>query len=213
MTSSTEVFGNVREIAGLPFPGNDMIEKALRQAEAKRGFVSAHDRVVLGGLGLRELFTFFYRFNELQEKDSKPTLKLGHEVKKEWWRTDENVQHILTKTGVFTWDFRDTIRATDLAGRPFYLNADDQDAWGRECGGIGRSTVEQATYLFQRCLIETGLPMWGVGSLRGKNSYGSDGSLLVYWSAAHGFGVGYWHRSARDWFLAALPEVFLELVP
>lgn len=200
------------EIAEQPFPGDGMIEKALRMTEVKRG-ISVNDRFVLGGLGLPELFDFFYRFNARMKEERRLTMKLYHQPRQEWWRTDKGVQHLPTKPGIFSWDFRNTMRVTDLAGRPFMLIAEAQDMWAMECGGSGRSSVEQITYLFQRHLLERGLPMWGGGSIRGKNAYRSDISLSAFFNAAHGFGASNRDHSEQDWSLGAIPEVFLELAP
>lgn len=203
------------EIAGLSAPNNDVIEKALHQVKAKYGFVTPNDRFIVGGLGLSELFEFFYRFNNLQRKGGRPTLKLSHDYNEEWWRTDKYTQHFPTKPGVFSWKLEDTMQATDLAGRPFNLDADEQDVWTKEYGGKGRASVEQITYLFQRCLLETGLPMWGFGAVRALNNYGLnyDKSLYACYNATRGFYVDSCNCSNQCPDLAAIPEVFQELVP
>lgn len=187
------------------------IERALRKLEATNGAVTLNDRFIPEGLTLDSLFQFIYRWNAERASAGETLLKLYNEQDKEWWRTNKDVESLPTKAAILTCDFNTVMRATDLAGRPFNLNMDEQVAWSKEQGGDGIMSAEEVVYLFVRSLIENQLPLWGGGSVRCKNAYGSDDSLGVRFCADDGFSVDDWRRSDQSWSLGALPGKSLVL--
>jgi hypothetical protein len=196
------------ELSGLGLPTAFDPREVVRAANAG---VTVHSRFLPGGLTLTALFPLLYAWNEKAGEDD--ILKLYGDRDNEWWRKNGSVQQLPTKAGVLTCNFLQVMQPTDLAGRPFYLNMEEQTAWAKAQGGSGLASAEQLVYLFIRSVVERQLPLWAVGSARCCNTYGSDYSLNVYWNAGDGFYVSYWARSDRDWYLGAVPEVFAELVP
>lgn len=173
---------------------------------ASKGTIGIHCRLVPVSWTLETMFPFFNSWNEVE---SNPKVKLYHGRDSEWWRTNKSVQHLPTKAGVLNYSFSQVMQPTDLAGRPFFLNAEEQTAWAKEQGGSGPMSAEQVVYLYIRSVVERKLPLWAAGSVRCCNSYGSDNSLSVDWYADYGFCVYSCSRSGRDWNLGAVPEVSL----
>lgn len=205
------------ETAGIVPKGIDVndeqIEQALRQIEAKNGSVTVNDRFIPGNLTLFEMFRFVYNWNAKQIEDGKSPLRLYNEQSKEWWRNNKDVESIPTKRDIITCDFQTIMKPTDMSGHPFNLNIDEQIAWASEQGGDGIMSAEEVVYLFVRSLIENQLPLWGGGSIRCRNAFGSDRSLSVCWFTGAGFNVSGCGRSGRRWPLGALPRKSLVLVP
>lgn len=205
------------EIAGIVPNGidvsNEQIEQAILKIEAQNGSVKVSDRFMPGNLTLFEMFRFIYNWNAKQIDAHQSSLKLYNEQGKEWWRSNKDVESIPTKPGIITCDFQTVIKPTDMLGRPFNLGINDQIAWANDQGGDGIMSAEEVVYLFVRSLIENQLPLWGGGSIRCRNAYGSGLLLDVGWSADRGFSVGSFGRSVQHWALGALPRKSLVLVP
>ncbi|MCX6809815.1 MAG: hypothetical protein NTZ65_03665 [Candidatus Berkelbacteria bacterium] len=205
--------GNVTQIicdyAEVEYPGNDIVEKALRMVQAKRGVVTIHDRFA-PKIALPQLFNFFYRYNKVAEEEGRIPVKLWQTAGQENWR-GWDAEFLPTETGVINCDFSQVMRATDITGRPFLLDMDQQMTWAKEQGGDGITSVEQITLLFIHSIIEFGRPLWGGGTVRCCNSCGSGDSLDVYWDADGGFGVGDWSCSDQDWNIGAVPRKCLVL--
>ena len=178
------------------------IEAALRKVEETWGSVTIHDRIIPAGLKLDRIFTGVYAYNA---HNPDAPIKLGHDPNKEWWRTDRQVGHIPTEFGVIRQDLTKVLQPTDVAGRPFYLNLDDQIVWSKTQGGDGLTTTEETTYLWLRSLYERNLPLWGAGSCRTTNACSS---LLVLFSAADGLIVGRCGRGP-GWVLGAVARKYL----
>lgn len=185
------------------------------QVEYMSNGAGVHDRFIPGDLTLQVLFPFFYSWNDTEGNEP---IKLGHEVNKEWWRTDRSVKPLSTKTGVLSCDFGRVMQPINLAGWPYNLKLHEDDSrvmdhqkLMKQMGGSGLTTAEQLTYLFIRSVVERRLPLWAAGSARCCNIYGSDYSLSVYWHAADGFCVCFWNRTDQYCYLGAVPEVFTAL--
>jgi len=175
---------------------------------ASKGVVGPNARFIPGGLTLEILFLILYEWNKVEEN---PKVKLYRTPNEEWWHRDRTVESIPTEAGTLVCDFRQAMTPTDMAGRPFSLNMDEQTAWSKEQGSSGLTSAEQLIYLFIRSVVERQLPLWANGYARCRNACGSDYSLGVDWCTGGGFGVSYWGRSSRDWCLGAVPEVFMAL--
>lgn len=211
LTREINIVGIFCQTVGIHCPEPGMIEQALRLPEEANGSVTVNNRFMPGDLTLKMLFQFIYNWNAQRVKDGEAPLKLYDEQSKEWWRENKDVESLPTDAAILTCDFNTVMRATDLAGRPFNLNMDEQIAWAKELGGDGIRSAEEVVYLFIRCLIENQLPLWGGGSVRCKNAFGSDSSLYVFFYADDGFYVDRWSRSGQYWDLGALPGKSLVL--
>jgi hypothetical protein len=194
------------EWMGVKYPGVEVVSYALHKAEAEWGGISIHDRVLPADLGLSQLFNGFYAFNAAKGEQREVPIKLGHPANGEWWRTDKGVQHLPTELSVIRQDLGAVMQPTDLLGRPFNLNLEEQMAWSKEQGGDGITSAKETVYLFLRSVYERGLPLWAAGSCRTRNTFGSANSLSVRWYAYDGFSVDYWNREHRDWDLGAFPR-------
>jgi hypothetical protein len=181
------------------------IEVALRKVEETWGFVTVHDRVVPNGLKLDRIFRGIYAYNA---QHAEAPIELGHDMDKEWWRADKSVQHIPTRFGIIRQDLTKVLQPTDIAGRPFYLSLDDQIVWSKSQGGDGLTTAEETMYMWLRSLYERNLPLWGAGSCRTANTYGSSWSFRVHFGAGGGLDVS---DCAHDpsWRFGALARKFL----
>lgn len=195
--------------SGLKYSGDNKVEAALRRAEAEWDGLTSHDRVIPGNLDLTRLFQAVYGFNDYCKSEGKTGIKLGHEPNKEWWRSDKQAKSLPTYFGVLRQDLTVAMQPTDLTGSPFYLNADEHEAWARERGGDGMTSVEETLYLFLRSAYEYGRPLWGVGWVRCRNTYGSDSHLALYWDAGDGLRVGRWGPVDRGWAGGCLARKFL----
>ena len=214
VTRENNILSLFCEWMGVKYPGVDVVERALRNVEAKWGRVTIHDRVILGGLDMKQLFQAVYGFNEYCRSEGKMGIKLAHEPNKEWWRTDKDVQSLPTELSVNRQDLAAVMLPTDLAGRPFNLNLKEQIAWAKEQGGDDLVSIEEGIYLFLRSAYERALPLWAVGSCRTRNTLGFAGSLGLGWDADGGFFVsrwGRWLRGSPGWYLGALPRKSLKL--
>lgn len=202
--------GQFCELAEVVYPGDGFIEQTVMKA-VEAWDLSDHLRFVVGKVGLPELYRFLRNFNQKQEEAGLPSLKIyeqgDHKPGKEWWRNAD--VHEPTIAGVSYLDHGMAMRPTDFAGRPFNLPSDLQQAWILEQRGEGFTNAEGTLYHFSRSIIEDGRPLWGGGSVRCRNAYGSDNSLFVYWSADGGLRVSHWNRAAADWGLGALPWRFI----
>ncbi|MBI3260866.1 hypothetical protein HYZ64_00645 [Candidatus Berkelbacteria bacterium] len=199
LAREVSVTGTFCKTADIEYPGDELIEKALRQKEAKAGSISVHDRFLPNDLHRRQLLLLSPKFGiKLYNNDSR--------------QADCDGEKIPTKTGVFVLDYGTIFTPTDEKHRPFMLDYDDQDAWAREQGGDGLSTAEQTIYVgVIRPKMELGyLPYMG-GSLRCRNACGSGRSLGVGFSADDGLSVSDCVRAYRYWSLGALPGKYLEL--
>jgi len=213
LTREQENITTIFNFAGIKQPETDMIVRALRSAEERFGVITTHDRVIPASLTLDILFRALYGFNAwATNQDGYQPIKLEHNQNGEWWGTDRDVKHLPTELGVLRLDFAEAMQATDLIGRPYNLNMDDQNAWALEQGGSGLYSAEQTIYVFLRSIIERNRLLWSVGSCRCRNAYGSGRSLRVRFDAGDGFCVDYWDCDVRRWSLGALPEVSV-LVP
>ena len=191
-------------------PPENQIKQALETARGKWGGLTEDDRFIPPNLSLEKLFEAIYRFNEQLQEAGVPLLKLCHEQGKEWWRGHRDVQQLPTQSGVIRCNFSKLMRA-DLDGRPFSLNAQKQNEWAMENGGDGLTSAEETVFLWLRCLIEEGRPLWSVGSVRCRSGYGSESSLSVRFHADGGFEVDFWHLRATHWSLGAVPRKFAAL--
>jgi len=210
ITRENNVLTLLCEWMGVKYPGVDVVERALRKAEAEWGGISIHDRVIPAGLDLAHLFAGFYAFNAAKTEQREMPIKLGHPANEEWWRKDKNVQHLPTELSVIRQDLASVMQPTDLLGRPFYLNLEAQVAWAKDQGGDGITSAEETAYLFLRSVYERGLPLWAAGSCRTRNAYGSTFSLYVYWDAGDGFCVDNYDRFGI-WDVGVLPRKSLVL--
>ncbi|MFY9484315.1 MAG: hypothetical protein WAP74_01700 [Patescibacteria group bacterium] len=187
------------ETAGVTYPGDDLIEKALRQKQAKAGSISAFDRFLPGDLHRRQLLDVSRKFGiKLYNNDPKAA--------------DCDGEEIPTKAGVFNLDIASIFARTGAPHRPFMLTYDEQHAHACELGGDGLSSTEKTIYMAViRPQMELGyLPYMG-GSLRCRNAYGSERSLHVRFDADDGLDVDSSRRSGQYCSLGALPRKYLEL--
>lgn len=197
------------ELIEVPYPG-DIINEALRRAESAWGGLTEHDRFVPGGIGLSRAFQCFYNFNQKQEASGSPPLKLHHNPKGEWWRSTSEVYRP-TEAGVIRCDFSQVMRPTDLQGRPFCCNYDEQLAWAKQQGGDGLTSAEETLYLLARSVFERDFSLWGAGWTRCRNLYYSESSLFVSWDADDGLSIGHWDRGDWGWYIGALARKFVAL--
>lgn len=201
--------GIICEWAGMKFPGADVIEKALRQAEEASNGLTVHDRFIPNGFGLPQIFEAIYGFNEFCKKErNNPGFKLYNEMKKEWWRSDKSVQHLPTEAQVIRLDFREIMAPTDMSGAPFNLAQPDQEKWAEP---DGLTSAEELSLLQLRSGFEYGRPLWVYGWARCRNACGSGYSLRVYFLADDGFRVDYYDRVAS--YTGAVRRKSLVLVP
>lgn len=203
------VNGVLCEWAGISAPSGKKIELALRKAETEWGGLTLHDRVIPEGLNILQLFQAMYAFNDYCSRENKIGIKLTHERYQEWWRTNEKVQHLPTEFGILRQDLGAVMQPTDLAGRPFFLDVDEQEAWVREQGGDGVTSVEETLYLFFRSAYEFGRPLWGGGWVRCRNKFGSGNRLFAYWVAGSGLDVNHLNTYVRYWTRGCLARKFL----
>lgn len=180
--------------AGLPYPGDSQIERALRARQAVAP-LTEHDLVQVGGYTMEVGFDFFYAFNEQRRADGLDEFKLWQTPHREDWRSWRNAERFPTEFGVITVDFAAVLKSTNLLGHPFFLPQDKQEEWARAQGGDGLMSVEETLQLWARRLIQGKLP-WDFGAARCRNALGSDFSLTVYWHANDGFRVRSWSREA-----------------
>jgi len=197
--------GIICEMAGVNPPSESQIEAVFRKVEKVWGGLTEHDRVIPGGLALDHFLQFFTAFNQANP----PGLKLYETFQNRWWAADKDVQPLVTQLGVIRQDLAGALQPTDLQGRPFYLNLEEQESWAKEQRGDGLTSVEETFYLFARCIHEYHRPLWPAGSCRCRNLSGRAGSLGVGWSAGSGLFVGRWDRDGRGWLLGALPRKYI----
>ncbi len=198
-------------LAGVEYPGNVIIEQACKKAASVWGELTEHDRFIPGNIGLGDGTRFFHRFNASREEARSQTLKLYSSFTEAEWGTSRNVQHIPTVAGMIRLDFSRVLQPTDLLGRPFYLTNEEHIEWAKEQDGDGLTSGEEGLVLFGRSVIERNLPLWGAGSARMRNVYGSKNSLCVYWNARNGLGLVNVEQDLRYWDLATLPRKFVAL--
>ena len=204
----------IRDWIDVESPAAERIEAALGKAKEVWGSVTVHDRLIPGNLGLPEVCAAIYAFNDWckdkgRQQAGRIPIKLSDEPGKEWWRMDRDVQYLPSETGLLCQDLAEAMRPTDLAGRPFFLNATEQELWVREQGRGVMTSVEETLYLFLRSAYEFGRPLWAAGWARGRNNYGSAGRLRVHWHAGWGLSVSRWRSDERNWSGGCLARKFV----
>lgn len=196
--------------AGVHFPRTDVIDRALRQAEVAWNGLTVHDRFIPAGLGLPRIYQAIYGFNEFCANEwGNVGFKLCHDPNKEWWRTNNDVQHIPTEAQIIRLDFREVMLPTNMAGAPFNLSQDDQEKW---VDPYVLMSAEELSLLQLRSGFEYGHPLWGYGWARCRNAYGSGGSLCVLWDAGDGLGVND-HSLGAYYNIGAVRRKSVVLVP
>jgi len=193
--------------AGVKFPGTEVIEAALRQAEKAWGGLTIHDRF-FPKMEMAEIWEAIYGFNRFsQEERGNPGFKLYLKMNEEWWRTDKGVEQLPTEMGVIRLDFRDAMQPTNMAGAPYGLDQAAQEVWAQP---DSLTSAEETSLLQLRSGYEFGRPLWGYGWARCRNACGSDDSLGVGWDASGGLRVDGIDRGA-GFSIGALRRKYLVL--
>jgi len=196
--------------AGVAYPGDDLVKAALEKMSEVKGMVTEHDRVVIGKLGLPQIFQAFYALNDRLRTSGEEPVWLYTDPGKEFWRTDKAVEHLPTEFGVLRQDFG-RVAEVDRRHQPRNLTYDQHHSWTLERGGDGMTSAEETSYLELRCQLEFNRPLFSGISIRCRNAYGSDYSLYVYSSAVLGFYVDRMARHDAHWYCGALAREFVGL--
>jgi len=201
-------------LAKMAYPGADVVDRVLREADQTWGGLNEHDRFVPGSIGLELAFQAIIGWNEQCDKERQPGLKVKLAVTpgEEFWRQDKSVQRLPTDCGVFRCGvpLAEIAHPWDSQGRPYNLIHEAQDEACREVGGEGLSTAEELMFLVGRGTIEhPGRPCWPPTCFRAKNFFGSGSSLSVYWNVGGLKVISWYGRDSTFCGLGALPRRLL----
>lgn len=198
-------------LAESPYPGDYVVQEAMKAVVANRGSMSPNDYFIPGGIDLDPIFMAWTIWNIERRKFGQSEIVLPLLVESLCGLIKDAT--ILTKTGSMWWDFSSIMRVTNVNGHPLGLGCAQQIAWALEqspgCDGI--MSLEEVAYLFTRGLLEYGVPPWGYGMIRCSNETKPGSTVSFGYTPGSGIGIDEVRRSESDPRLTVIPRIFTPL--